>query len=882
MNRSLPRLARRVAVTALAGGALLALRPTHIDVNALPAGNADALPSEGRNFDRRIEYNRGYRAPDRSFAVPGALAGVPDLDASRDDAFGTTRSLSSFTTYLTGTRPGDDAMKVALDFVSDPANLDVLGLTPSDLADHEVTDVVFTRVTGATHIYLRQTYLGIPVYNGQLQVNVNRDGRILSVNNLFVPDLAQSINASAPALGLGAAVQGVASHLGVKMDAEPRATGPAEGARQETTVDGAGLSLSPIKGALVWLPVRRGEVRLAWNLQVETTDRQHQYDLVVDATDGLVWTRFDWVASDQYRVYNLPNESPNHATPVPPADGRTLQVNPANGTASPFGWHDTNGAGGAEFTTTQGNNVQAYTDVDANNSPDAGSSPSGGSALNFDFTLNLTQAPSAYRPAAVTNLFYWNNIIHDVQYQYGFDEQGGNFQVNNYGRGGAGNDSVRAEAQDGSGTNNANFGTPPDGQRPRMQMFVWTAPTPDKDGDVDSGIVIHEYGHGISNRLVGGPSNTSCLGNTQQAGEGLSDWWALAYTAKPGDTGPQGRGIGTYALNQPTTGVGIRQLRYSTDNAVNNWTYQSINGAAVPHGVGSRWAQGAWEVYWALVNQWGFSANLYLANGNAGNQRMMLYVNEGLKNTICSPAFTDIRNGIIQAAMDNHGGEDVCRMWTAFAAFGLGSNAVSGGPNSLSPTNGFAVPASCSGGGGTTVFSDDFETNRGWTTNPLGTDTATTGRWARGNPETTTSSGTKQQGTTPSGVNALVTGPLAGASAGVDDIDSGVTTIQSPAITLPAGATLNLTFSFYLAHGTNSSADDFFRAFVVNSAGTATQVFQELGAANNDDAAYVTTSPAINISSFAGQTVQIRFQAADAATASLVEAAVDDVRITRP
>ena len=221
-------------------------------------------------------------------------------------------------------------------------------------------------------------------------------------------------------------------------------------------------------------------------------------------------------------------------------------------------------------------------------------------------------------------------------------------------------------------------------------------------------------------------------------------------------------------------------------------------------------------------------------------------------------------------------------MWTAFAAFGLGSNAVSGGPNSLSPTNGFAVPASCSGGGGTTVYSDNFETATGWTTNPLGNDTATTGQWARGNPETTTSSGTKQQGTTPSGVNALVTGPLAGASAGVNDIDSGVTTIQSPAIALPAGATLNLTFSFYLAHGTNSSADDFFRAFIVNSSGGTTQVFQELGAANNDDAAYVTTSPAINISAFAGQTVRIRFQAADAAGASLVEAAVDDVLITRP
>jgi hypothetical protein len=188
------------------------------------------------------------------------------------------------------------------------------------------------------------------------------------------------------------------------------------------------------------------------------------------------------------------------------------------------------------------------------------------------------------------------------------------------------------------------------------------------------------------------------------------------------------------------------------------------------------------------------------------------------------------------------------------------------------------VPASCQGGGGTTVFSDNFETNLGWTVNPLGTDTATTGQWERGNPETTTSSGTKQQGTTPSGVNALVTGPLAGASAGVNDIDGGVTTIQSPAITLPGSGTLTLGFSFYLAHGTNATSADFFRAFVVAANGTATQVFQEVGAADNDDAAYATQT--VTISQFAGQTVRIRFQAADAATASLVEAAVDNVTIT--
>jgi hypothetical protein len=190
------------------------------------------------------------------------------------------------------------------------------------------------------------------------------------------------------------------------------------------------------------------------------------------------------------------------------------------------------------------------------------------------------------------------------------------------------------------------------------------------------------------------------------------------------------------------------------------------------------------------------------------------------------------------------------------------------------------VTGDVAAGGGNppvTVFSDTFETSLGWTANPLGTDTATTGQWERGDPATTTSSGTKQLGTTVSGVNDLVTGRLAGTAAGDFDIDGGVTTVQSPAIALPATGVLTLSFSFYMAHGTNSSSADFFRVRVVGS--TTSLVFEELGAANNDDAVWESRS--INISSFAGQTVRIRIEAADASTASLVEAAVDDVKIVQ-
>ena len=198
------------------------------------------------------------------------------------------------------------------------------------------------------------------------------------------------------------------------------------------------------------------------------------------------------------------------------------------------------------------------------------------------------------------------------------------------------------------------------------------------------------------------------------------------------------------------------------------------------------------------------------------------------------------------------------------ACFGRVSNCVT-----VTPTGTSTNPV--------TVFFDDFETDKAWTRNAAGTDTATTGLWERGDPEATNDSGAKQLGNAVSGVNDLVTGRLAGSSAGVHDIDSGVTTIRSPAIALPSTGTLTLSFSYYLAHGTNSSSADFLRVRVIGS--TTSLVFEELGAGNDDDAAWASFSA--NISSFAGQTVRIQIEAADASTASLVEAAVDDVRITQ-
>src|SRR5690606_12804264 len=166
----------------------------------------------------------------------------------------------------------------------------------------------------------------------------------------------------------------------------------------------------------------------------------------------------------------------------------------------------------------------------------------------------------------------------------------------------------------------------------------------------------------------------------------------------------------------------------------------------------------------------------------------------------------------------------------------------------------------------------------GWTVNPSGADTATVGMWERGNPETVNYNGPKQLGTTVSGSNDLVTGRLAGSSAGVYDLDGGVTSVRSPLIALPSSGTLTLTFSQYLAHASNSSSADYLRVSIVHNGGT-TQVFNRTGSASDVDAAWSVGTA--NLTPYAGQSIRILISAADASGASLVEAAVDDVRITQ-
>ncbi|MBU3713631.1 MAG: T9SS type A sorting domain-containing protein, partial [Ferruginibacter sp.] len=394
------------------------------------------------------------------------------------------------------------------------------------------------------------------------------------------------------------------------------------------------------------------------------------------------------VDNASYRVIPYPAESPIHPGGTP-----TIVTNPwenAPGNATSLKWHST---GTVDYSNSRGNNVWANEDRKGTNSGgNTANSATSSAPLSFDFTPNFLQSPTQTAPNpnqqfSITNLFYWNNVLHDISYIYGFDEAAGNFQVNNMGRGGLGNDPVLADAQDGGGTNNANFATPLDGSSPRMQMYLWNG-NPQKDGSVDNGIVAHEFAHGISTRLTGGASQVGCISNDESMSEGWSDYYGLMFTQdwansnlNTGFNNP--RSIGTYAIGQTPGGSGLRTKRYCTDFAVNDKIYSKSIDAQV-HTRGELWCAVLWDMTWNIINQTGkISPTLYKVNDGGGNTIALKLVTEGLKLQPCFPGFIDGRDAILKADEILYGGIHSCSIKEAFRRRGMGAYASQGSSTSI-------------------------------------------------------------------------------------------------------------------------------------------------------------------------------------------------------
>lgn len=218
----------------------------------------------------------------------------------------------------------------------------------------------------------------------------------------------------------------------------------------------------------------------------------------------------------------------------------------------------------------------------------------------------------------------------------------------------------------------------------------------ERSGGFDNGVIAHEYMHGISSRLVGGPSNIGCLRNEEQQGEGLSDYLALVMTAEPGDTGADARGIGNYVSGRPADGGGIRRFPYSTDISICPLTYDDIKGNrdaagdVIPHPVGELWAAVLWDIYWAFVDLYGWDADWN--NLDSGNMRAVQLAFDAMKMAPCGPGYLDMR----QSVFDADDGQHTCLLWEIFARRGLGFFADQGDANNIDDgTEDFEVMPTC-------------------------------------------------------------------------------------------------------------------------------------------------------------------------------------------
>ena len=588
-----------------------------------------------------------------------------------------------------------------------------------------ITDHYTSR--GITHTYFKQSIDGIPIFNSRGAIHYKDKNNVIVNQTLRRSPKGIDISGT-HSLSAKQALDRLIEMKGLDHSGDIEVIESTKGAIKAQKLRAPKVSLRDIPSSLEYYYVNDSDLRLVWQLAIENVSTAWYTNYLVDANTGEIIKEIEWtvecnhgtpnaknhncerdhsidnsyddkvnenvrssssVAPNTYEVFAWPVESPNFGI-------RSSETSPwlDNAVASPNGWHT---IGEDSYTATRGNNTDTYLDDDNTNSPTGGDSAraDGGATLDFFFPLDVDLDPEDYKEAAITNTFYWTNLMHDVWYNYGFDEASGNFQEENYTANGFGSDYVRSEAQDGSGTCNANFGTPPDGSNPRMQMYLCTKNGFDRDGDYDNGVIAHEYGHGISNRLTGGPSASGCLSNQEQMGEGWSDYLGMVMTIETGDTGLDSRGMGTWLFGEGPDGDGIRPYPYSTDFVVNPMTYDNIKTVSVPHGVGSVWCTMLWDMTWAFIDEYGFDTDIY--NGTGGNNIAMELVMEGMKLQPCSPGFVDGRDAILEADMLNNGGANSCLIWNAFANRGLGFSANQASTGSRGDgTEAFDMPPTCS------------------------------------------------------------------------------------------------------------------------------------------------------------------------------------------
>jgi extracellular elastinolytic metalloproteinase len=553
----------------------------------------------------------------------------------------------------------------------------VLGFEATQAAEYTADPHLQQTSSDAVTVHLQQQYKGIPIFQAAEAVRFNPEGAIQETVGSSVT-VAGDLPV-APRLSVLDAVLRAAQHVATPDEDEQGETDQFGEPIQVVGVDLTGFSPQIIttianqpnrvtileagpfgdktKANLVWFPLQE-TLHLSWEVILTMPGMTGQFRTLVDAETGeILYCRqlmeFALARGNVYRVdgstarqmVNFPLSIQDYGLPA----RNDLPPN------FPGDWVDKD--------QTVGNSTYAHLG-------DAGRSMQGklqDNAVVFD------PADPTGDDQKILNIFYYNCYMHDYFYQLGFREAEGNFQQVNFGRGGFQSDRVDARAHSGAVQGTANMYTPVDGSSPVMNMGLVTSTN--RHTAFDSSVVFHEFAHGVTNRLVGGPMNDHALEAPQSRGmgEGWSDY--IACTINNTIT------VGDWVVNRRG---GIRAYPYDSNFPDHFGKLGTGRYVDQEHNIGEIWC-----------------ATLMELNRKIGAALAVQLVVDALKLSPANPSFLDMRDAILKALDNKRTAGQVSteehattrrNIWIVFAKLGMGPGAKCNGATTLGIVADFKTP----------------------------------------------------------------------------------------------------------------------------------------------------------------------------------------------
>jgi subtilase family serine protease len=549
-----------------------------------------------------------------------------------------------------------------------------LGLDVGDLSELRLMRDYVSRSTRLRHVEFAQMVDGLPVFDAIVSVHVDSTGSIARMTSSAARTAGRRRNqVLAPEAAATAAALDVRPGLAF---AASRTAGPSrpEGAFRFAR----GAFRRDLNASLTWFAMD-GVLRLAWHVTVEPDSPLESYDVLIDAETGELLVRRNRVFSAE-GAGRVMQSSAMNALDARQLDASPLGAGGPGGCPPPVNYSVRSlnapfrDPATVLFDTGRlaGNNARV---LRGSTLVEGALGTADGSQWSFDFPFNSADS-------AETALFFALNFAHDFFYDLGFDEAAGNFQVDNFGRGGLGGDSLRGNAR-AFGRNNANYVHGRDGNTPTINMFLFDGTgcwgqdvdndgSADIDGDYDLDIVVHEYHHGVSLRL-----NTAFTGSEAGAiGEGGGDFFAYSVNNEP-------------TLAEYARPGGLR--------AVNSKTYADwtcIGFFCEVHDNGEIWANLLWDT------RQRFRADVVRGSeASATNEVHQLYI-DALKLSPPAPTMLDMRDAMLQVDTFRNPGTprsaNFCGLWESFAGRGMGTAATDTADNGSNLVRAdFSVPDGC-------------------------------------------------------------------------------------------------------------------------------------------------------------------------------------------